>query len=153
MKNLLAFLLAFSLVVALGAGVFVLTQEPAHASPGGAQSVFPATPPAEQQFTLTMLMFGQEEEVHRWVPGTLFARVGDNITLRVKNEDRDCAEEGYPHGFALPAFGIDVPEVPGGEELTFTFTTDQPGIFDFKCANSDCGEDHDRQTGQLVVLP
>lgn len=152
MRNVAAFLAAFGVVMGTAAGAFALTQNRVQASPGSAAPLLPPGPPTERQFTVTMVMFGGEEnEVHRWTPGTLVARVGDPITLRVLNADVDCAK--YPHGFALTAFGIDVPAIQAGEEKTFTFTPDKPGVFEFKCSNKDCGKDHDRQTGQLLVLP
>ena len=149
MKNLIAFLLAFVVVVGAGVAAFETTQGLAQAAPSSAASLFPSAAPAERHIPITMMMVGNgKNEMHVWLHSTVTVRAGDKVTLEVRNADMDAV-----HGFSLPAFGIDDSTITPGEEKTFTFTADKPGIYDFKCARKGCALDHDRQTGQLIVLP
>ena len=151
MKNALVFLTVFALVLGAALGTFYITQNKTAQAATGGSTVLPSEPPAQRQFYPTIVMMGEEgKETHRWL-GSFVAKVGDTVTLQVKNADIECTEN--PHGFALPAYGISVQEIPPGTDKTFTFTATKAGIFDFKCANEKCELDHDQQLGQLIVLP
>lgn len=150
MKNAVVFLLAFIVVLGSVAGLFYLTEGRAQAGGVPAQTG-PKAPPAQRQLTITMEMFGNEKnETHRWIKDTIVANLGDTLVLTVKNDDLDCADE--PHGFTIPAFGVDFPEIQAGDEKTVTVKLTKAGIFDFKCSREECAKDHDRQTGQILVL-
>ncbi len=92
-------------------------------------------------------------EFHRWEPPVLVAYEGDTIRLTVKNP------RGHAHSFVLPEFGVTTPilEKRGGTAVV-EFTASKAGIFQFACglpydeAEGNCGLDHKRQVGHLIVL-
>lgn len=55
----------------------------------------------------------------------------------------------FPHGFAMPDFGIRVDLVPG-KSVELKLTPRTPGRFHYLCDNF-CGEGHDRMSGILIV--
>lgn len=136
------FLVSFvSVLAALTAGRLVLSSSAPAAS--ASRPVVPQT----RKFHLVSTDVGNGVvAARRWVPGTIVANAGDTIILTVTNADKD-----FPHGFGLPAAGINVTLKPG-ESQTFTFKVDRPGIYGFACTLEGCAEDHAEQKGQLVVL-
>lgn len=126
----------------------------------------PSAPaPAKQAFTIVMgegevigedPAMGEEMvvgEYHRWEPGVLVVRLGDEVTLTVKNPRKNV------HSFELPAFGIDTgPLAARTGEATVTFVADKAGVFQFRCGVPHdheaglCDEDHETMVGYLIVL-
>ena len=68
---------------------------------------------------------------------------GDKIKVIV------TSREGT-HGFALPAFNVDLHPISPGEEKSAEFTADQSGSFDYFC-NVPCGPGHRNMRGVLTV--
>ena len=63
----------------------------------------------------------------QWLPGTIFVNQGDEVTIELINK----APSG-PHGFAIPAFGIEV-VVENESPQKVAFKADKAGIFPFIC--------------------
>ncbi len=82
------------------------------------------------------------ENKWQWSPNTIAAKAGDRVILKIFNED------GYDHGFALEAFGINKRLFPK-RETVIDFTVSKVGTFSFYCSVP-CGEGHYQQTGKLV---
>ena len=77
-----------------------------------------------------------------WVPGTIAAKKGTKISLKLINN----APSGQ-HGFSIPAYDVAV-VVAKGEPGTAEFTADREGIFPIICHLHPA-----HIGGQLIVLP
>jgi cytochrome c oxidase subunit 2 len=55
----------------------------------------------------------------------------------------------FPHGFALPDFGLRRDLVPG-QQVELTVVPDRVGRFHMLCDNF-CGEEHDKMSGWFIV--
>jgi nitrosocyanin len=83
------------------------------------------------------------EKTKLWLPGTIVAKKGAKVTLKlINNVPTDPAE----HGFAIPAYRI-AEVVKRGETKTVEFTADEVGIFPVTCHLHPA-----HVGGQLVVL-
>lgn len=143
-KNVMIFVLVALLVVGIAAGGLVVFANRAIQ----ASATENPTEPAQRQFSVTMMVFKTEdEEYHRWLPGTIVVNQGDTVILRVTNTDHEGA-----HGFSIAAYGIDKRAIQPDTTETFQFVADRAGIFRFACSEVGCTDDHADQTGQLVVL-
>ncbi len=99
---------------------------------------------------------GKEEltgEFHRWEPDVLVVNKGDKVVLTVTNP------RGHAHSFILPEFGVATQKLESrGGSATVEFNADKAGVFQYACATpfneetGDCGADHQRQVGYLIVL-
>lgn len=68
----------------------------------------------------------------------IHVKKGDKIKLTLKSDDGG-------HGFALPAFNVDI-QGNGSAE----FTADKTGTYEYHCSIM-CGSGHTNMTGKLVV--
>lgn len=80
----------------------------------------------------------------RWefLPGVITVKKGEKVRLNIISVD-------VAHGFALSAFGVSQPLVPG-QMTVVEFVADKAGTFNFFCSVY-CGEGHGGMTGTLVV--
>jgi len=79
-----------------------------------------------------------------WLPGTITAKKGAKVTLKLIN---NVPSDPNQHGFAIPAFNV-AEIVTRGEPKTVEFTADKAGVFPIIC------QLHPAHVGgQLVVLP
>jgi heme/copper-type cytochrome/quinol oxidase subunit 2 len=92
----------------------------------------------------------------KFLPATVVVNQGDKVNITVRNTD------DMPHGFAVPAFGINqavqpAEDLPDGsvqpvETRIPVFTADSAGVFEFLCTVP-CGPGHIEMVGTIVVLP
>ncbi len=75
-------------------------------------------------------------------PAEIVVAVNRQLILQVSTSD-------FPHGFAMPDFGIRVDLVPG-KTVELNLTPRKPGRFHYVCDNF-CGEGHDKMSGILIV--
>jgi nitrosocyanin len=79
-----------------------------------------------------------------WLPGTITAKKGTKVTLKLIN---NVPSDPNQHGFAIPAYNV-AEVVTRGEPKTVEFTADKVGVFPIIC------QLHPAHVGgQLVVLP
>lgn len=83
------------------------------------------------------------ENQWKWSPDTVYAKVGDQVILKIFNED------SYDHGFALEAFGVNKRLFPK-RETVISFNVSKIGNFNFYCSVP-CGEGHYDQIGHFIV--
>jgi nitrosocyanin len=104
-----------------------------------------AAPAAEAKADVEATVVGvQYEGVKMWLPGTVFAKKGNTVKLKLINK---IPGKGTTHGFSIDAFNVKKVVAEGGTE-TVTFTADKDGIFPIYC------QLHPAHVGgQLVVLP
>ena len=163
---LIPMLLVVVLLLAACAGPAGLQGPAGPAGPQGpAGSQGPAGPqgPATQNLSIIMgegeiiqEVNGEEEltgEFHRWEPSVLVVNKGDTVNLTVTNP------RGHAHSFILPEFGVVTPRLESrGGTAEVSFVADKAGTFQFACGLpydeelGDCGLDHKRQAGYLIVL-
>jgi nitrosocyanin len=67
------------------------------------------------------------EGTKQWLPGTLYAKKGEEVTIKLINK----APSGI-HGFHIPAFKVKE-NVKKGETKKIKFVADKTGIFDINC--------------------
>lgn len=142
-KNAAVMALVALLVVGVALAGFLVVQNQGYASGNGK-----AAEPAQRQFSILNVKVSDEPYPHyRFVPGTIVVNKGDTVILRVTNADAEGS-----HGFSIPGYSIDKRGIQPGTTETFQFVADKSGIFGFACSEVGCTEDHNDQTGQLVVL-
>jgi nitrous-oxide reductase len=73
---------------------------------------------------------------------------GDHVVWHITNVER---AEDATHGFALPAYNVNLSLEPG-EALAFEFDAEQPGTFTYYCSEF-CSALHLEMTGYLLVKP
>jgi nitrous-oxide reductase len=73
---------------------------------------------------------------------------GDHVRWHITNVER---AEDATHGFALPAYNINLSLEPG-EAITFEFDADQDGVFTYYCSEF-CSALHLEMVGYLMVKP
>jgi len=83
------------------------------------------------------------ENQWKWEPNVIKVRAGDRLILKVFNED------GYDHGFALEALGINKRLFPK-RETVIDIIVPKVGKFNFYCSVP-CGQGHYQQVGHLIV--
>lgn len=69
----------------------------------------------------------QYEGTKQWIPGTIFAKKGDTVKLKLINN----APSGV-HNFSIPAFKVNK-NVMKGKVEEISFVADKDGIFEIKC--------------------
>lgn len=79
-----------------------------------------------------------------WYPRKITVPLGEQVRLYMRNVDT------VSHGFALPDFGVAVPEIRAGVVEVVQFTADKKGTFPFMCTIW-CSDRHMEMTGELVV--
>jgi heme/copper-type cytochrome/quinol oxidase subunit 2 len=92
----------------------------------------------------------------KFLPGVVVVNEGDSVNITVRNTD------DMPHGFAVPAFGVNqavqpAEDLPNGTVLPVEtripiFTANTAGVFEFLCTVY-CGPGHYEMVGTIVVLP
>jgi heme/copper-type cytochrome/quinol oxidase subunit 2 len=92
----------------------------------------------------------------KFLPGIAVVNQGDSVNITVRNTD------DMPHGFAVPAFGINqavqpAEDLPNGTVLPVEtripiFTANTAGVFEFLCTVY-CGPGHYEMVGTIIVLP
>lgn len=75
-------------------------------------------------------------------PSEIKVRAGVPVRLLVSSEDTD-------HGFSMPGLVLDK-WATRGRIATLAFTPEKPGRYEFRCV-VECGPDHARMTGVLIV--
>lgn len=92
----------------------------------------------------TKLPDGSELEVYRWDPGTIFAKEGETVELRI------LGVNGERHPFRIE--GLDVRgEVVKGKETVVTFKADKEGIYRIICPTHSDAAHGGPMIGYLVV--
>lgn len=79
-----------------------------------------------------------------WQPENIRVNLGERVLLRIYAPD-------VVHGFAVPALGLDVPEIYPGKVVEVVFTASQVGRFPFACTRW-CSQDHWRMRGEIEVV-
>jgi nitrosocyanin len=79
-----------------------------------------------------------------WLPGTITAKRGSKVTLKLIN---NVPSDPNQHGFAIPAYNV-AEIVNRGEPKTVDFVADKAGVFPITCHLHPA-----HVAGQLVVLP
>lgn len=79
---------------------------------------------------------------YAYAPSEVRVRKGESVELELTSGDR-------AHGFALPAFGVDV-KIEPGKTTRVALRPDKAGTFEFHCSVF-CGSGHEDMTGALVV--
>jgi cytochrome c oxidase subunit 2 len=77
-----------------------------------------------------------------FIPAEITAARGEAITFVLAAVD-------FPHGFAMPDFGVRKDLIPG-QVVEVTITPTKPGRYHYLCDNF-CGDGHDKMSGILVV--
>jgi cytochrome c oxidase subunit II len=85
-----------------------------------------------------------EAKKYQFNPDPIVVRAGEKVRLKLTSLD-------VTHGFALPAYNIDV-KIEPHEFTTVDFTAGKEGSFPFHCSVF-CGWGHPFMTATLVVLP
>lgn len=84
-------------------------------------------------------------------PAVIEARAGEPVTIRLINEDnRFHSDGGGKHNFIIESLGVSELVQPE-KTLTFTFTPDQAGEYDFYCDICCGGKENPAMHGRLVV--
>ncbi len=92
--------------------------------------------------SITIVNYETEGGVKQWLPGTIIAKKGETVELKLINN----VPSGI-HGFFIPAFNVRK-EVKKGTPETVSFVADKDGLFDLKCHLHPA-----HVGGQLLVLP
>jgi plastocyanin len=96
--------------------------------------------PTTRSFTLVNIEY---EGSKIWVPSTLVVKEGDTVRIKLIN---NVPGEPNQHGFAVPAFNVQV-VVTRGKPETVEFVANKEGVYDIQC------QLHPAHVGgQLVVL-
>ena len=103
--------------------------------PVAAAGLRAAAEPAGRRIAVTARKF-------EFVPAEITVKKGERVTFELTAVD-------FPHGFAMPDFGIRKDLIPG-KLLEVSITPDREGRFHYLCDNF-CGDGHDRMSGILVV--
>lgn len=83
----------------------------------------PVTGPTKR-ITVNLIEVREGEE--GWQPSEIYLTKGDNVEITFVNGDDE-----FPHGFAIPAFGVKTEELPPRGRTTVTFVADRTGTFEF----------------------
>jgi len=83
-----------------------------------------------------------------FVPEHVEIRKGDHVTWNITNVER---AQDATHGFALPAYNINLSLEPG-ETGTFEFVADQAGTYSYYCSEF-CSALHLEMAGYFLVKP
>lgn len=133
MKKLAFLFAALAVLAALPAARRVIGAEP---PPGAIKQA-----PADVEQTLVAVEY---EGTKMWLPGTVFAKVGQSVRLTLIN---NIPSEPNTHGYAIDELGIKTVVARGRQEVV-EFKAEKAGIFRGYC------QLHPRHVGgQVVVLP
>ena len=117
----------------------VATQQAVQTTPEVPSSPEGQTTLPETQNQVTIQMVARQFEFE---PNIIRVNKGDLVRIEITSED-------VVHGFALPAFGINVPVQPG-QTTVVEFVADKTGSFEFYCSIY-CGAGHSQMRGTLIV--
>src|SRR3989338_492403 len=92
----------------------------------------------------TLQLIARAPEHGNWYPRKIIVPFGKEVKILIRNI------ETVTHGFAIPDFGVAVPEIKAGEARVITFTPDKKGTFPFMCTVW-CSEHHMQMRGELIV--
>ena len=92
----------------------------------------------------TVLLIARAPEHGNWYPRKIIVPVGKEVKILIRNI------ETVTHGFAIPDFGVAIPEIKAGEVRVVRFTPDKRGTFPFMCTIW-CSERHLEMRGELIV--
>lgn len=81
---------------------------------------------------------------YEFKPRELKLKAGQPVTIVLKST-------GGSHSFDVDALNLHSAEAEGGKSITFQFTPDKPGAYEFYCAHS--GHKERGMTGRLEVTP
>ena len=93
-------------------------------------------------FTLSLI--ARAPEHGNWYPRKITVPLGKEVKILIRNI------ETVTHGFAIPDFGVAIPEIKAGEVRVVRFTPDKRGTFPFMCTVW-CSEHHLNMRGELIV--
>lgn len=92
----------------------------------------------------TTMENGEEMEVYRWDPGTVFLEVGEKVNLNI------LGVMGKEHSFYIE--GTDIKGVvQKGEETKVPLHFDEKGTYQLICHNHSQEEDHGKMIAYIVV--
>ncbi|MDP3731637.1 MAG: cupredoxin domain-containing protein [Candidatus Omnitrophota bacterium] len=92
----------------------------------------------------TLQLIARAPEHGNWYPRKIIVPLGKEVKILIRNI------ETVTHGFAIPDFGVAVPEIKAGEVRVVKFTPDKRGTFPFMCTVW-CSEHHLNMRGELIV--
>ena len=92
----------------------------------------------------TIELIARAPEHGNWYPRKITVPLGKEVKILIRNI------ETVTHGFAIPDFGVAVPEIKAGEVRVVKFTPDKRGTFPFMCTVW-CSEHHLNMRGELIV--
>jgi nitrosocyanin len=101
-----------------------------------------ADAPAGGKVSMTIVNI-EYEGTKVWIPGTIVARKGDKVSLKLIN---NVPSDPSQHGFAIPDYKI-AEIVDRGQPKTVEFTADRVGVFPIICQLHPA-----HVAGQLLVL-
>jgi mono/diheme cytochrome c family protein/plastocyanin len=91
----------------------------------------------------TPLIHARVAENGGWNPGTIKAKIGEPLHLKLTSDD-------VVHGFAVGQMNMEGVDVLPGKVTDITVTFDKPGIYTFFCTRW-CGLNHWRMRGTIEV--
>ena len=92
----------------------------------------------------TVPLIARAPEHGNWYPRKITTPLGKEVKILIRNI------ETVTHGFAIPDFGVAIPEIKAGEVRVVRFTPDKRGTFPFMCTIW-CSERHLEMRGELIV--
>ena len=92
----------------------------------------------------TLQLIARAPEHGNWYPRKITVPLGKEVKILIRNI------ETVTHGFAIPDFGVAIPEIKAGEVRVVKFTPDKKGTFPFMCTVW-CSEHHLNMRGELIV--
>ena len=133
---------AIVLIAALAAGYWIYGTDSTLPVFGNAQETR-VYDMAAIEFSST-LPDGTEIETYQWYPGTIYAKKGDSVELRIRGI------HGESHPFIIEGMQIKE-EVRKGEETIVRFEATEKGIFKLICLTHQDGESHGPMVAHIVV--
>lgn len=139
-RNILRLIGLIALLAVLGWSFWLWNRaEPSMGTPDNPRVIHMVT----AEFS-TKLPDGRELEVYRWDPGTIFAKEGETVELRI------LGVNGERHPFRIE--GLDVQgEVVKGKETVVTFKAGKEGIYRIVCPTHSDPANGGPMIGYLVV--
>lgn len=89
-------------------------------------------------------LIARAPEYGNWYPRQVHAKVGEELTLMIRNIDT------VSHGFALPEFNVAIPEIKAGEVKLISVRPDKRGTYTFFCTVW-CSSRHMEMQGEFIV--
>lgn len=94
---------------------------------------------------LTAEILARAPEKGNFTPNKITVKVGQKVKLSIRNTDT------VTHGFAIPAFDIDIGSVKAGHVAIVEFQPKEAGTYDFYCTEW-CSEHHLQMRGVIEVV-